>query len=109
MNGSLDLTSLEAASGLRLRVIGAVNHRHIAGIIRLIRYTLDEVCIHQTHFVAGVQSLVLRNRLCHEVLAFDPELTREGDGTASKCLVFQVVRCREFLALSFRIVVDHKL
>ena len=109
MDGSFDFASLETASRLRLRIIGAVNHRHIARVVRLIGNALDKVRVHQAHFVSGIQPLVLRNRLRHEVLPLDPELTGESDLPASQCLVLQIVRCLQLLALTFRIIVNDKL
>ncbi len=109
MDGALHLPSLKAAARLRFRIIGRMHHGYIAAFIRLVGNTLHKVCVHEAYFISGIEPLVFRNRLCHEVIRFNPQLTGEGNGPASQLLILEVVGCFQLLTLSFRIVVNDEL
>ena len=109
MYGSFYLAGIETASGFGFRIVGAVNHGHIAVRILFKTGAGNEISIHQAYFIAGEQTEIFSGRLFHKVFPFNIEFPSERYLTASQFLIFQVVGRLQHLDLSFGIVVNHQL
>ena len=106
---TLDLAAGESAATLCLGIIGHVYGCDIAVFILVKAHTLDEIGIHQAHFVSGEETVILSGRNLHKVVALDPELASEGNLPFAQPGVFEVVIRFQHFDLSLGIIVDNQL
>ena len=109
MDGSLDFAACEAASGLRLRIVGAVYLDDLSVLVLYKAFALYKIRVHQADLIAREQPEILLRRLLHKVLPLNIQFPAEGYFAAAQLLVFQVVGSVQVFHLSFGIIVDHKL
>ena len=103
MNGSLYLTSIKAASALRLRIVGAVYFYDPAIDTAGTGY---KVGIHQTNLIAWKHTEVLSRRLFHKVLSLYIQLPAKGYLSCSHSLILKIISYSEHLCLILRIVIN---
>ena len=109
MNGALNLTSVGAVASFALRIVCTMNSNNITVLILVAACALGKVCMHQTNLITREHSEVFLNRLLHEVLSLDIELTCERNLTGAEFFVLEVVWNLKHLHLTFRIIVYDKL
>ena len=86
-----------------------MNSSYIAFAVVIAGYALNNISGLETHLVAGEESEILGSRNFHEVLFFDPELSREGYLTCACVLVLGIILYVKFFGCALRIVVDDEL
>ena len=109
MDGALDLAAVGALAAAARGIVGAAQFHQIAGIVVHGLAAGDEIGVPQAHFRAGRQTVVLFGRLLAEVVALDPQLTREGHGAAAVGGIFGMPGHLELFHLVFGVVFDDHL
>ena len=109
MNGTFYFSAVRCVSALGLGIVSGMDHSDVAILVLLAAGAGHKVSVHKTYLIAREETEIFLRRLLHEVLSLDVKLFAEGNLTASKRLVLQIVRSGQVLNLSFRIVVDDQL
>ena len=81
----------------------------IAVLILVKTDAFDKVRVHQAHFVAREETIILFRRFFHKVVALDPELAAKRNLTLAQIGVFEVIVRLKHLNLVLGIVVDDEL
>src|SRR5690348_5180708 len=92
----------------RLRIVGAAELDDLAARVLDHVGAGHEVGVAQTHFAAGGEAEELAWRVLHEVVAFDPELAREGHLACPGRGILRVVDGLHLLDLPLWVVLDHE-
>ncbi len=92
MDRALHFAPIQRVAALGFRIVGAMNFDHIARFILNQIGAGDEVSVHQAHFFARGEAVILGWRHFCEVLAFDPKLAskRHLSGTTSFRILWEV-------------------
>ena len=70
---------------------------------------LHKVRVHEADLISRIQSLVLRDRVLHEIVLVDIELALKRDLSLAELRILEVVVRVEHLRLSLRIIIDDEL
>ena len=107
---TLDLAAVGGVAAAGVGVVLGGDLGHIAVFIRFVANALDQICALQAALgAAGEQTLILGDRLGHEVVRLDPALAGEGDLMRAGGGVGRVILDLEGLALARGIVRDDEL
>ena len=77
MDRALDLAVRALGAGLAGRIDGAVDAGHVAGLVHVVAFALDDVRALEANLAVGLEAEVLLGRVDHEVLALDVDLAGE--------------------------------
>ena len=106
MQGALHLAVGSFHSALALRVILGVYLLDVAVGVLLASGTHHNICVLQSHLLAGGHAEEFLGCFLHEVLSLYPQRAAEGDGVRAVGLILGVVHGFHLLGLALGIVGD---